>query len=98
MSLRPNALAAMYPKEVLPHPLIPTRTMDAFDAKIRVVSSDDALRIGRGGSGVLGPLEFTADRGLLDPVRAIERLEGLPMSIALYLRDVVSAVVICGPE
>lgn len=78
----------------MPHPLIPTRTIDALGAKIRVVSTDEALRIGRGGSGVLGPLELTADRGLLGPARDIERLEGFPTSIALYLIDVPSAVVI----
>ena len=75
----------MYPKDVFPHPLIPTRTIDAFGRKIRDVSTVEALRICRGGSGVLGllgPLEFKAESGLLGPTRDIERLEGFPTSIS----------------
>ena len=64
---------------------MPTRIIDAFGAKIREVSTEEAFRVCRGGSGVLrllGPLEFKAERGLLGPARDIERLEGFPTSIS----------------
>lgn len=60
--------------------------MDAFGAKIRDVSTDEALRICRGGSAVLrllGLLGFGADKGLLGPARDIERLKVFPTSISL---------------
>ena len=60
--------------------------MDAFGAKIRDVSTDEALRIRRCGScvvGLLGLLGFGADKGLLGPARDIERLKVFPTSISL---------------
>jgi hypothetical protein len=69
----------MYPKDVFPHPRIPTRTIEAFAAKTRVVSTEDVLCTG---IGVFVPLEFDAETGLLVPALDIGRLEGFPPSIS----------------
>ena len=76
-----SARAAMYPREVFPHALIPMRTIDAFGAKVLDVLIEE-VRNGLG-SGVLVPLEFDTASGLLGPVRDMGRSGQFLTSISL---------------